>query len=290
VAIVGGAANEANLELVAGWQALGIDADLVQPGAVRHDDLIVGRLDVLPTLDGIEPGLLELLLFERRGMRVLNGAAATVSAHDKLLTARYLARAGVPHPWTVHLTRDGPPPLLAPPLVVKPRFGSWGADVYRCETRAELDACIAEIGKRPWFRRHGALLQELVPPAGRDLRLVVAGGEAVGAIERLAAPGEWRTNISLGASLRQLQPPEDACRIAVAAAAAIGADLVGVDLLPVGDDFTVIELNGAVEFDAAYSFPGADVFRDAAEALGLRAAAARRDDRSPTPELVTSSP
>ncbi|HSP72949.1 MAG TPA: M20/M25/M40 family metallo-hydrolase, partial [Gaiellaceae bacterium] len=183
VAIVGGAANEANLELVAGWQALGIDADLVPPGAVRHDDLVVGRLDVLPTLNGTEPGLLELLLFERRGIRVLNGAFATVRAHDKLLTARYLARAGVPHPRTVHLTPDGPLPLLALPLVVKPRFGSWGADVYRCETRAELDACVAEIGKRQWFRRHGALLQELVPPAGRDLRLVVAGGVAVGAIE-----------------------------------------------------------------------------------------------------------
>jgi RimK family alpha-L-glutamate ligase len=274
VAIVGGAANEANLELVAGWQQLGIGAELVPPGGVRNDDVVLGRLDVLPTLDGTEPGLLELLLFERRGIRVLNPAFATARAHDKLLTARTLARAGVPHPWTVHVASGAPLPLFAPPLVVKPRFGSWGADVYRCESRAELDACLAEIGERPWFRRHGALLQALVPSVGRDLRLLVAGGGVVGAIERVAGEGEWRTNISLGGSSAPVEPPEEACRIAVAAAVAVGADLVGVDLLPLEDGWTVLELNGAVEFDAGYSLDGADVFRAAAAALGLLSAAA----------------
>jgi RimK family alpha-L-glutamate ligase len=269
IAVVGGAANESNLELVAGWQALGLDADLIRPADVRLDDLVLGRLDVLPTLDGVEPGLLELLLLERCGLRVLNGAFATVRAHDKLLTARSLARAAVPHPWTVHLPPSGRLPLIAPPLVVKPRFGSWGGDVHRCESRAELDACLAEIGERRWFRRHGALLQALVPPVGRDLRLLVAGGTVVGGIQRMAAEGEWRTNISLGGTWTAVEPPAEACRIGLAAAAAVGADLVGVDLLPLDGTWTVLELNGAVEFDAGYALDGSDVFRTAAGALGL---------------------
>jgi glutathione synthase/RimK-type ligase-like ATP-grasp enzyme len=40
----------------------------------------------------------------------------------------------------------------------------------------------------------------------------------------------------------------------------VGADLVGVDLLPIeGDGWAVIELNGAVEFNDEYSL-GGDVF------------------------------
>ena len=124
-----------------------------------------------------------------------------------------------------------------------------------------------ELAARPWFQRHGALVQELVPPLGHDLRLVVAGGEVVGAIRRTAAPNEWRTNVALGARREPAQPSPVAVGLALEAAAAIGADLVGVDLLPVGPGrYTVLELNGAVDFTVDYS-PRSDAFRDALFAL-----------------------
>jgi [lysine-biosynthesis-protein LysW]--L-2-aminoadipate ligase len=163
---------------------------------------------------------------------------------------------------------------LPPPVVVKPRFGSWGRDVFRCDDRDALERCIAVIRGRRWFRRHGAVVQALVPPRGCDLRLVVAGGRVVGAAERIAAAGEWRTNVSLGGSLRPVEPSWEARSLACAAAAAIGADLVGVDLL-LGDDgrLVVLELNGAVDFDERYSLDGGDVYADVAESLGLPGAA-----------------
>jgi hypothetical protein len=47
----------------------------------------------------------------------------------------------------------------------------------------------------------------------------------------------------------------------------VGADLVGVDLLPIeGDGWAVIELNGAVEFNDEYSL-GSDVFAAAMNSL-----------------------
>ena len=207
VAVIGSPLNDANVDLVSAWQALGLDARLTDPDDVRPADVVLGRLDVLPTLDGVEPGLLDLLRLELRGSCVLNGAAAIVRAHDKLLTARALARAGVPHPRTVHLLPahlrpGGHGVALAPPLVVKPRFGSWGVDVFRCDTLDEVEACLAEIRGRLWFRRRGAVVQELVPPVGHDVRLVVAAGRIIGGVERVAAPGEWRTNMCLGGSDR----------------------------------------------------------------------------------------
>src|SRR3954452_999757 len=101
----------------------------LQPG-----DVALGRLDVLPSLDGIEPGLWALDVLERRGVTVLNGRDALATAHDKLATAEALACAGIPHPPTVHVAPWLPPPTLEPPLVLKPRFGSWGRDVTRCDS------------------------------------------------------------------------------------------------------------------------------------------------------------
>ncbi len=273
VAVLGTDASITNVVLTRSWCAMGIDAALVGPGEaeawLREGDTVLGRLDILPTLDGVESGLLELLWLERRGFRVLNRAAALVAAHDKLVTARLLARAGIPHPRTEHLRPRGALPDLGLPVVIKPRFGSWGVDVFRCETADELRRALSDVRGRPWFRRYGALVQELVPPAGHDLRLMVAGGTVVGAIRRVAAAGEWRTNISLGGSRCFARPSAAAGALGIAAAAEIGADLVGIDLLPAGDGYSVIELNGAADFDDMYSLPGHDVMRDAAAALGL---------------------
>jgi glutathione synthase/RimK-type ligase-like ATP-grasp enzyme len=112
------------------------------------------------------------------------------------------------------------------------------------------------------------LVQELVPPQGYDLRILVAAGRVVGAIFRIAADGEWRTNVTLGGVRRPvLDPPGAACELALAAARAAGAALVGVDLVPeVDGSWTIIELNGAVEFNPEYR-TDADVFDSVASEL-----------------------
>ena len=149
---------------------------------------------------------------------------------------------------------------------MKPRFGNWGANVVRCE----LEQRLALLPQRGWFRRQGVLVQELVPPCGHDLRLLVAGGRVVAAIQRQACPGEWRTNLSLSGTPNPVVPPAAACSLALAAAAALGADFVGVDPLPSGDGYTVIELNGAVDFDdPEYSPPGTNLYATIADALEL---------------------
>jgi RimK family alpha-L-glutamate ligase len=267
--------QDTNEAIVSAWRKLGIAAELLPPeealSELVHGDTAIGRFDVLRTLDGVEPGLDVLDELDRRGVRVLNGVEGLLNAHDKLRTAKLLSEVGLAHPRTVHLSGLGQRVELVPPLVVKPRFGSWGADVIRCESAEAFERVLVDIAKRPWFLEHGALLQELVPPVGFDLRLVVAGREVVGAAERVAAHGEWRTNVSLGGTVRSMDPSSEACELGVRAAAATGGDLVGIDLLPVDGGYIVLELNGAVEFDGVYDLPGrgSGVFEAAARALGL---------------------
>jgi glutamate---[amino group carrier protein] ligase len=274
-ALIAHRATDTNSRLLEALRA-DVDAQLMSPAEaearLRPDDAALARLDVLPTIDGVEPGTWELARLEAQGLVMLNRLRVLLTTHDKLQTARVLSSAGVPHPKTRHVKRRIPTSLNAP-LVVKPRFGSWGADVFLCRTRAAAERCIGEISDRPWFRRQGVLVQELVPPLGHDLRIVVAGGCVVGAVRRVAAEGEWRTNVALGAKRQPADPPPAARELALSAAAAAGADLVGVDLLPTRDGgWTVLELNGAVEFTEEYSL-GPDVFGAAAAALVAQAGA-----------------
>jgi [lysine-biosynthesis-protein LysW]--L-2-aminoadipate ligase len=236
--------------------------------ALTQGDIAIGRLDVAATLDGIENGLWELARLHGAGVRVLNGPEPLVAAHDKLATARSLEAAGVPHPRTAHVTDPDCPIPFSPPVVVKPRFGSWGKDVVLCEDLAALRRCLADDANRVWFLTHGAIVQELVPPLGHDLRIVVAGSSVVGAVRRVARAGEWRTNVALGARRERVSPPPEARALAVAAARAIDADLVGVDLLPTPDGgHVVLELNGAVEFNQHYALDDGDVFERALSAV-----------------------
>jgi RimK family alpha-L-glutamate ligase len=232
---------------------------------VRPGDGALGRLDVLPTLDGIDDGLWALGALAARGVQVLNDPAALLATHDKLLTARILRRHSIAHPRTWHVRDGRVPPALTGPVVVKPRFGSWGTDVYRCENAVALANTLGCLSEKTWFQRHGALVQELVLPRGYDLRIVVAAQRVVGAVHRIAAAGEWRTNIALGAVRRPISdPPRAAAALAVAAAHATRATLVGVDLLPAPNgEWTVLELNGAVEFTSEYS-EWIDVFAETA--------------------------
>ncbi len=278
VAVVAWKALPSNRPLVEDWQRRGIGAELLSPPvACRRlglGDVALARLDVTATLDDVEPGVDDLTVLQRRGVRLLNRPAALLAAHDKRQTARRLADAGVAHPRTLHRTNLDEVRALEPPFVLKPRFGSWGRDVMLCRDRTDVERCLATIGLRSWFRRHGVLIQELVPPRGYDLRVIVAGDRVVGAERREAAGGEWRTNEALGGQVLPADPSERAGALAIAAARAIGAEFVGVDLLPLPDNgYIVIEVNSAVDFNHADdSLPGRNVYADIADALGLTGA------------------
>jgi RimK family alpha-L-glutamate ligase len=276
-AVVAHRPSDTNERLVAAARSMGLDAARLLPrDALRllePGDLALGRLDVLETLDGVEPGLTELERLAGTGVAVLNTATALVAAHDKLLTARALRLAGLPHPRTWLLAEGSPSPAPELPLVLKPRFGSWGRDVVSCETREELEDALAAAARRGWFQEQGALAQELVPPRGWDLRVVVAGDRVIGAARRVAASGEWRTNAALGARVEPADAPPVARTLALAAARAVRADLASVDLLPTGNGFVVLEVNGAADVRPLYA--RGDVYAEAVFEL-LRTAAERR--------------
>jgi ribosomal protein S6--L-glutamate ligase len=259
--------------MVDAWRALDVEAFVIAPSdaerVLRASDAALFRLDVLPGLDGVEPGLGVATALEASGVRILNHPESLLATHDKLETAHVLEEAEIPHPRTWHLTGASAPPDLTFPCVLKPRFGSWGQDVHLCPTSDDLVPALRAISERSWWIRHGALAQELVGPVAHDLRIIVAGSTVVAAARRTAAPGEWRTNVSLGGRVGPADIDDDARRLAIRAAHAIGIDLVGVDLLPHQGSWIVLELNGAVDFDRGYALRGVDPYAAILDALAL---------------------
>ena len=269
-AVVAHRRSATNDALVAAARDWGLDSELLDPqralALLEPGDIALARLDVRMGLDGIERGTGELERLTAGGVDVRNLPGALAVAHDKLLTVRALRLAGLPHPHTTHLSPSLPAAVPDLPLVLKPRFGSWGRDVERCSTAEELESALVRLQRKHWFREHGALAQELVEPRGWDLRVVVAGGTIVGAACRVAQGGEWRTNAALGAQVQAAEPSPIAQALARAAARASRLDLVGVDLLPTANGFVIIELNGAVDFRPLYA-PHRNVYADAVSAI-----------------------
>jgi RimK family alpha-L-glutamate ligase len=277
-AVIAHKVTETNIGLASrGWR--GARPYLLAPRdallALGPGDVVLNRLDVSPDLDGVEEGNWIVNQLEAQGIRVLNRPPALLAAHDKLITARLLKAAGVPHPQTQRLDGTSPAGGLVFPVVAKPRFGSWGRDVELCADRKALASYTAAMKRRTWWRA-GAIVQEMVPPHSRDLRVIVSGDEVVGAASRRAGEGEWRTNVALGATIVSATPPAAACELAVAATKALGIDFAGVDLLPVRDGWVVLEVNGAVDVRPLYAL-GRDVFDAALSSL---------ERESPKPALL----
>ncbi|MFW6334443.1 MAG: ATP-grasp domain-containing protein [Desulfosalsimonas sp.] len=108
------------------------------------------------------------------------------------------------------------------PFVAKiPRGSAMGRGVYLVRTQQDLDAyCLLT---------KTAYIQEYLP-IKEDIRVVVIGDEPVHAYRRIAAAGEFRSNLGCGAQIRTDGVPKEATRLALDTARRCGWNDVGIDI------------------------------------------------------------
>jgi ribosomal protein S6--L-glutamate ligase len=103
-------------------------------------------------------------------------------------------------------------------------------------------------------------LQRVIDHGGRDVRAFVVGGRAIAAIERWAADGDWRTNVARGGSVQPFTLPPEWEALAIGAAAAVGAEYAGVDLLQSREGTVyVLEVNAIPGWQGLQRATGIDV-------------------------------
>jgi len=184
-----------------------------------------------------------LHLLEARGIRVLNPPKAIERTVDKYYTSGLLAQAGLPTPRTVVCEQSDDAlaafEALGGDVIVKPLFGSMGLGMVRIQS----PDVAYRVFKALELERAVYYLQETVPHGGRDIRAFVLGGRVLAAMERVA--DDWRTNVARGARVRPVRLTPEQEGLCLRAAAVVGAEYAGVDLLPGLDGVCyVIEVNG----------------------------------------------
>jgi RimK family alpha-L-glutamate ligase len=224
------------------------DADAVLARIIPNGSLeqIIFRVDALHWI-------------EDRGITVINSPRAIERSVDKFYTTALLGEAGLPTPETV-VCEDVEAAMAAVKalgdVVIKPIFGSLGHGIVRVsDPDAALRIVRALNLTRPVF-----YVQRAIDHDGRDVRVFVVGGRVIGAIERRAPEGDWRTNVARGGTARPFELPSEWEHVAVRAAAAVGADYAGVDLLPARDgQVFVLEVNGIPGWEGLQRATGIDV-------------------------------
>jgi ribosomal protein S6--L-glutamate ligase len=214
------------------------------------------------------PGSLEQVVFrmdalaqlEMAGIPVLNPPKAIETAVDKFLTTARLASNGhcVPRTFVCQTTDDAMDAFASfgGDVAVKPIFGGEGRGI----TRINDEALALRAFKM--LEALGAVLyvQEFIAHEGFDIRLFVVGDRVFGM--RRMSETDWRTNVSRGARAEPLEVTTDLAELACRAAAAVGAPLAGVDLLPGRDGrLYTLEVNAVPGWRTLARVTGIDVAR-----------------------------
>jgi len=227
--------------------------------AILEADAVLARIIPSGTLEQIIFRVDALHWIEERGVPVVNSPRAIERAVDKFYTDALLREAGLPTPETVVCENMADAMAAVRALgevVIKPIFGSMGHGLVRV---SDPDVAFRVLKSLDQVRSV-FYIQRAVDHGGRDIRAFVVGGRVLGAIERRAPEGDWRTNVARGADARAIDLPADWAQLALRAAAAIGADYAGVDLLPSRDgQVFVLEVNGIPGWQGLQQATGLDV-------------------------------
>ncbi|HEU0162109.1 MAG TPA: glutathione synthase [Rhizomicrobium sp.] len=144
-------------------------------------------------------------------------------------------------------------------IILKPLYGNGGAGVFRVKADDENFGALMEMFTQ--FYREPVIVQRYLPDVRKgDKRIILVDGEFAGAINRVPASGEARSNMHVGGrpEATELTPREQAI------CAAIGPELrrrglifTGIDVI--GDHMTEINVTSPTGIHEVRRFGGADI-------------------------------
>ena len=144
-------------------------------------------------------------------------------------------------------------------IILKPLFGNGGAGVFRVRPDDENLGALLEMFTA--FYREPVIVQRYLPEVRKgDKRIILVDGEFAGAINRVPAAGEARSNMHVGGRAEKTEltrRERDIC-------AAIGPELkrrglifTGIDVI--GDYMTEINVTSPTGIQEVARFGGADI-------------------------------
>jgi glutathione synthase len=144
-------------------------------------------------------------------------------------------------------------------IIVKPLFGNGGAGVFRIR---EDDENLASLLEMHWARSREPLMIQRYESAVRkgDKRVILVDGEPLGAINRVPAQGEARSNMHVGGRAEAVEltaRDREICARIGPVLREQGLIFVGIDVI--GDYLTEINVTSPTGLQEVSRFGGADL-------------------------------
>jgi [lysine-biosynthesis-protein LysW]---L-2-aminoadipate ligase len=202
-----------------------------------------------------------LRIFESQGVRCVNTSQTAWTCGDKLLTSIALAENNIPQPEVrVAFTEESALASIEEmgyPVVLKPAVGSWGRLLAKVNDRDAAEALLEHKTTLGSYHHSIFYIQDYVEKKGRDIRSFVVGGECIAAIYRYS--DHWITNTARGGSAAACTVDQDLASLSIRAAAAVGGDVVALDIFEGPDGYIVNEINYTMEFKNSVAPTGVDI-------------------------------
>lgn len=178
-------------------------------------------------------------LFDAMGIGTFPSYHTYKCVQDKIKQTALFQLLQIPHPQTRvfygsrQKSRIGD--FFTYPFIGKiPRGSALGRGVFLIADDGQLEAYLAQSPV--------AYIQELLP-IDRDIRAVVIGRRVVHAYWRIAARGEFRTNVARGAAIGLDPVPAEALNLALSTARRCRWDDVGIDICRCKGKYYILEAN-----------------------------------------------
>ena len=185
--------------------------------------------------------------FEMMDVFSTSGNLAIARSRDKLRSLQILSKNNVDMPKTVFASnKSSAKDVIAlsggVPLVLKILEGTQGVGVVLVDTAKAAKSVLDAF----YGMDVSLLVQEFIEEAGgADIRVLIVGGEVVGAMKRQGAEGDFRSNLHQGGSATSHKLTRKEKSTALAAAKAMGLGVCGVDMIPSARGPLVMEVNSS---------------------------------------------
>jgi glutathione synthase len=144
-------------------------------------------------------------------------------------------------------------------IILKPLYGNGGAGVFRLSHGDENLASLLELFEQSF--REPFIVQRYLPEVRKgDKRIILVDGKAVGAINRVPAQGEARSNMHVGGRAEPTEltrREQEICEAIGPELKARGLIFVGIDVI--GDWLTEINVTSPTGIREVKRFGGADI-------------------------------
>jgi len=172
---------------------------------------------------------------EKHVVCVVNSRQCVNVCADKYRTSLRLADYGIKQPVSVLVT-DPENSMEAFkqlndkfPVILKTLRGSKGVGVLFIESEKSLDSIVQLLNKQD--EDSDILLQQYIK-TDWDARVLVLQGKVLASMRRDVVPGDFRSNVSRGAEVRELELTELEVEESLKAAKAVDGQWVAVDFIP----------------------------------------------------------